>query len=111
MCCRTAAWANLPKDFPPKSTVYGYFRRFLEDGTWARIQDALYVDCRGLEGREPQPTAAIIDSQSSKTGPNALGEIGYDAGKKVKGRKRHILVDTVSIQLVCCCVAKYIRRA
>ena len=95
------AWANLPKDFPPKSTVYGYFRRFLEDGTWARIHDALYVDCRDLEGREPQPTAAIIDSQSVKTGPNALDEIGYDAGKKVKGRKRHILVDTVGLLLRC----------
>ena len=60
-------WANLPKDFPPKSTVYGYFRRFLDDGTWERIHDALYVDCRDLEGRDIQPSAAIIDSQSVKT--------------------------------------------
>jgi len=60
-------WSLLPKDFPPKSTVYGYFRRFLDDGTWERIHDALYVDCRDLEGREIQPSAAIIDSQSVKT--------------------------------------------
>ena len=92
-------WANLPTDFPPKGTVYGYFRRFLEDGTWARIHDALYMDCRDLEGREPQPGAAIIDSQSVKTGANASGDVGYDAGKKIKGRKRHILTDTVGLLL------------
>lgn len=94
-------WVNLPKDFPPKSTVNDYFRRFREDGTWDRIHDALYIDCRDLEGREPQPSAAIIDSQSVKTGPNAKGDVGYDAGKKVKGRKRHILVDTVGLLLRC----------
>jgi transposase len=95
------AWANLPKDFPPRSTVYGYFRRFCKDGTWARIHDALYVESRDLEGREPQPGAAIIDSQSARTGTNAKGDVGYDAGKKVKGRKRHILVDTVGLLLRC----------
>jgi len=94
-------WANLPKDFPPKSTVYWYFRRFLEDGTWARIHDALYGECRDLEGREAQPGAAIIDSQSVKTGPNAQGSVGYDAGKKIKGRKRHIMTDTVGLLLKC----------
>lgn len=93
------AWANLPKDFPPKSTVYSYFRRFLETGVWARLHEALYVDCRELEGREPQPSAAIIDSQSVKTGSNAQNDIGYDAGKKIKGRKRHILVDTLGLLL------------
>ena len=92
-------WANLPKDFPPKSTVYWYFRRFREDGTWARIHDALYVDCRDLEGREEQPSAAIIDSQSVKTGPHACDAVGYDAGKKIKGRKRHILTDTLGLLL------------
>ena len=110
---KSSQFSRCPKDFPPKSTVYGYFRRFLEDGTWARIHDALYVDCRELEGREPQPSAAIIDSQSAKTGTSAKGEVGYDAplsdalhrlpamGKKVKGRKRHILVDTVGLLLRC----------
>ncbi len=95
------AWANLPKDFPPKSTVYSYFRRFLEDGTWARIHEALYLTCRELEDREPQPSAAIIDSQSVKSGPNAQGSVGFDAGKKVKGRKRHILTDTLGLLLKC----------
>jgi transposase len=92
-------WANLPKDFPPKSTVYFYFQRFSQDGTWARIHDALYVECRDLEGREAQPSAAIIDSQSVKTGPNACETVGYDAGKKIKGRKRHILTDTLGLLL------------
>ena len=96
------AWANVPRDFPPKSTVYGYFRRFLGDGTWSHIHDALYIETRFLEGREPQPSAAIIDSQSVKTGPNAKGDVGYDAGKKVKGRKRHILVDTLGLLLKTC---------
>ena len=94
-------WANLPKDFPPKSTVYGYFRRFLANGTWERIHDALYVDCRDLEGREIQPSAAIIDSQSVKAGAHAQGDLGYDAGKKIKGRKRHILTDTLGLLLKC----------
>ncbi len=76
--------ANLPKDFPPKSTVYWYFRRFREDGTWARIPDALYVDCRDLEGREAQPSAAIIDSQSVKIGPNAFDSVGYVPAKRSK---------------------------
>ncbi|MEM8662684.1 MAG: IS5 family transposase [Pseudomonadota bacterium] len=95
------AWANLPKDFPPPSTVYGYFRQFTERGIWAHIHAALYADSRELDGREPQPSAAIIDSQSVKTGPSARGNVGFDAGKKVKGRKRHILVDTLGLLLRC----------
>lgn len=95
------AWANVPKDFPPKSTVYGYFQRFVRDGTWARIHDTLYGEVRELEGRELQPSAAIIDSQSVKSGPNAQGEVGYDAGKKIKGRKRHIVTDTLGLLLTC----------
>ena len=63
------------------------------------IPDALYVKCRELEGRELQPSAAIIDSQSVKAGPNACEAVGYDAGKKVKGRKRHILTDTLGLLL------------
>ena len=103
-CC---AWANLPKDFPPRSTVYGYFRRFIEDGTWARIHDALYVDCRDLEGREPQPSAAIIDSQSAKTGTSATDHVGYDAGKRSR-------VENAISWLTrwdCCCVATSTRQA
>jgi hypothetical protein len=66
---------------------------------WGRIHDVLYEECRGLEGREAQPNAAIIDSQSVKTGPNAQGSVGYDAGRKIKGRKRHIMTDTVGLLL------------
>jgi len=90
-------WRMLPMEFPPRSTVYGYFRRWMRDGRWARLHDALYCACRDLEGREGSPSAAIIDSQSVKTGPNAKDCVGFDAGKKVKGRKRHILTDTVGL--------------
>lgn len=75
-------WALLPHDFPPKSTVYHYFKRFCRDGTWRRIHDALYCRTRQLEGREEQPSFAIIDSQSVETGPDARFDIGYDAGKR-----------------------------
>lgn len=92
-------WALLPKDFPPKSTVHHYFKRFQSDGTWARIHDALYRETRILEGSEESPSYAIIDSQSAKTGPDAMDCKGYDAGKKVKGRKRHIIVDTLGLIL------------
>ena len=92
-------WSLLPKDFPPKSTVHHYFKRFRLDGTWASIHDGLYCQTRDLEGREESPTFAIIDSQSVKTGPEARGDTGYDAGKKIKGRKRHILVDTLGLLL------------
>ncbi|MFW8642092.1 IS5 family transposase [Rhizobium beringeri] len=92
-------WALLPHDFPPKSTVYHYFKRFCRDGTWRRIHDALYCRTRQQGGREEQPSFAIIDSQSVKTGPDARSDIGYDAGKKIKGRKRHILVDTLGMLL------------
>ena len=92
-------WGLLPKDFPPKSTVHHYFKRFCGDGTWSRIHDALYRQTRDLEGREETPSYAIIDSQSVKTGPEARGDTGFDAGKKIKGRKRHILVDTLGMIL------------
>lgn len=92
-------WALLPKSFPPKSTVHFYFKRFLLDGTWANIHDALYRMTRDLEGREESPTYAIIDSQSAKTTAEAREDVGFDAGKKVKGRKRHILVDTLGLIL------------
>lgn len=92
-------WGLLPRDFPPKSTVHYYFKRFSRDGTWARIQDALYRRSRDLEGREESPSYAIIDSQSVKTGAEARDHVGFDAGKKVKGRKRHILVDTLGLIL------------
>ena len=81
--------------------VHFYFKRFQHDGTWSRIHDALYCQSRELEGREESPSYAIIDSQSTKTGPDAREMVGFDAGKKVKGRKRHILVDTLGLILKC----------
>ena len=92
-------WGLLPKDFPPKSTVHFYFKRFAADGTWSRIHDVLYVKVRDLEGREASPSYAIIDSQSVKTTAEARGDLGFDAAKLVKGRKRHILVDTLGLIL------------
>jgi transposase len=92
-------WDMLPKGFPPWQTVYGYCALWQADGTWARLHDALYRQCRDLEGREESPSAAIIDAQSSKTGPDARGDVGFDAGKNVKGRKRHIVVDTIGLIL------------
>lgn len=94
------AWRYLPREYPPWQTVYGYFRAWRLDGTWERIHDALRSAVRKQEERASQPTAAIIDSQSVKTTNQGGPERGYDAGKNVKGRKRHILVDTIGLLLV-----------
>jgi transposase len=90
-------WRAIPKDLPPRSTVHGYFELWTWDGTLDRIHDALYVKCREQALREASPTAAIVDSQSVKSaekGGASIDPPGYDAGKKIKGKKRHILVDT-----------------
>lgn len=87
-------WENLPADYPNYNSVYYHYRKWCLDGTWRNINTALRRQERVRQGRKPEPTAGVIDSQSVKT-TEAGGERGYDAGKKVNGRKRHIVVDTL----------------
>ena len=92
-------WRLLPHDFPPWSTVYYHFRRFRLNGLWHLILKELHAAERKRVGRDPQPTAAIMDSQSVKTVEESAYPSGYDAHKNVKGRKRHLLVDTLGLPL------------
>jgi putative transposase len=91
-------WRLLPKDFPPWSTVHTWYRRWRRDGTWERLNEALRQQVRRRAGRHPSPKSSAVDSQSVKTAGQG-GEAGYDAGKKVAGRKRHIWVDSMGLLL------------
>ena len=93
-----APWRLLPHDFPCWKTVYHVFRKWTLDYTWEALNARLRAGVRAQEDKDCRPTAAILDSQSVKSDPHG-GAVGYDAAKKIKGRKRHILVDTLGLLL------------
>ena len=92
-------WRLLPNDFPNRKSVYHYFWKWRKDGTWGRIYEALYKCERERQGRAPEASAGCLDSQSVKNVGGAQEARGYDAGKKITGRKRHLLVDTLGLPI------------
>jgi transposase len=95
------AWRHLPKDFPPWATVFWWFQKWSADGTVTRVHDRLRDAVRDAQGRDPMASAGIVDAQSVKAADTVSRRSrGYDAGKKVNGRKRHIVVDTLGLLIV-----------
>jgi len=99
LCREGCSWRALPHDLPHWRTCYNFFRRFEADGTWDAILAALRVEVRTKLGREPTPSGACIDSQSVKAAHGGA-EVGVDGGKMVRGRKRHIVTDTLGLLLI-----------
>jgi transposase len=95
------AWRLLPKEFPPWQTVYWHWKQWRDDGTVDRVHDRLRDRCRDAEDRDPMASGGVVDSQSLRGADTvAAAQRGYDAGKKVNGTKRHIVVDTLGLLLV-----------
>ena len=99
------SWRMLPMHFPPHQTVYRWFTRFHDDGSWESLNHHLVMLDRRHAGREASPSAAVIDTQSVKTSEAGVPR-GYDAGKKVKGRERHARVDTTVVVWHCRCIPR-----
>ena len=108
--CTGCAWRWLPHDYPPPGTVYDYFRKWKKEGTWVKIHDRLRDWVRTIEDRHPDASAGILDSQSVKTATMINQEVGYDAGKQIKGRKRFTLVDTFGLLIAIKVVAASVQE-
>lgn len=95
--CTGCPWRWLPNDYPPPGTVYHYFRAWRLDGTWLKIHNQFRDWLRASYDRDPSPSAGVMDSQTVKTGTMVHEQVGYDGNKKIKGRKRFTLVDTMGL--------------